>query len=94
MAAERGLCWNTVKRAKQALGVVTKRINNTEKPVWVWRLPSMEDDGDALRCSVLRAMLQMPKKIKEMHELMDEGDRLDVQRIETRRQTRHEPPEG
>ncbi len=94
LAAERGLIWRTVERAKKSLGVVAERVNTVGTPGWLWRLPSLEGDGDALRCGTLRALLQLPKKIEQMHELMSEGDEPDAIREEAKERRKKEAPAG
>jgi len=90
LAADRGMNWRTLERAKQAIGVVTER----EKQGWSWRLPSLSNDGDALRSSTLRALIQLPKQIDKLHALRREGDKWDFEREEARESQSTFAPEG
>ncbi len=80
LAAEAGISWRTIERAKRIIGVVTEQVRAGEKPGWYWRLPSLDADGDALRCGTLRALIQLPKKIRALHELQREADAPDFAR--------------
>ena len=80
LAAARGLCWKTVERARHTLGVITQQVRTQDAHGWLWRLPSLDADGDVLRSTSIRALLQLPKRIRALHELQREGDRMDASR--------------
>lgn len=74
LAAERGLSWKTVERAKQGCGVVTEQVRKGSVSGWYWLLPSAASDSRVILASARRALLHRPKRASAMHDLQDDGD--------------------